>query len=167
MKQNSGNNAAGARADPGPRRPPPARPSTTRAPQARLARVTTVTLHDFVFLLSRHAAGVEALSRHPQSQLLAAIVGLFHEIESCSSTEGSVDWAGMQTQLMHAAKSVTTASTTADCSEYSLAPLLVHERGADVHVDAAAAAAVRRAQAAAKAHAEGDARRRPSTLSAS
>ena len=28
---------------------------------------TTVTLHDFVFLLSRHAAGVEALSHHPQS----------------------------------------------------------------------------------------------------
>ena len=114
---------------------------------------TTVTLHDFVFLLSRHAAGVE-LSRHPQSQLLAAIVGLFHEIESCSSTEGSVDWAGMQTQLMHAAKSVTTTTTTADCPEYPLAPLLVHERGADVHVDAAAAAAARRAQAAAKAHAE-------------
>ena len=79
---------------------------------------TTVTLHDFVFLLSRHAAGVDTLSRHPQSQLLAAIVGLFHEIESCSSTEGIVDWAGMQTQLMHAAKSVTTTTTTTDCPEY-------------------------------------------------
>ena len=85
---------------------------------------TTVTLHDFVFLLSRHAAGVDTLSRHPQSQLLAAIVGLFHEIESCSSTEGIVDWAGMQTQLMHAAKSVTTTTTTTDCPEYPLAPLL-------------------------------------------
>ena len=59
---------------------------------------------DFLFLLSRHTASIAVAARMPQSLLLAAMLDLFHEIDSMGSSSGLVEWSQFSRQLMHAAQ---------------------------------------------------------------
>lgn len=63
-----------------------------------------IGVDDFLFLLSRHMAPITVAARMPQALLLAAMLDLFHEIDSMGSSSGLVEWSQFSRQLMHAAQ---------------------------------------------------------------
>ena len=109
-----------------------------------------IGVDDFLFLLSRHTASIAVAARMPQSLLLAAMLDLFNEIDSMSSSSGLVEWSQFSRQLMHAAQvgdQASGANGSGQAQEWVPSPLRMDEaagqRGrAEGAVNVAAMAAV-------------------------